>query len=404
MPSSSPLGSNYSLYAGTRIEDMLHSAFQPFSEVAVNFLAELSKNLMSNKEARLFPDIISFAFWCRRANLEKKKKTFHDIRYSVGRGLAFHIAPSNVPVNFAFSFAFSLLAGNSNIVRNSIHKYRQSEIIINTIRDLLDHPSYFELKACNSFIFYERDDGLNSYCSGIADCRLIWGGDQTVSYFKQLPTKPRNVDVCFADRFSFSIFGADKILSLNSAQLEKLCHDFFNDNFLFLQMACSSSHLIVWQGSDHAIKTAKQTFWSCINQIVKVKMTMTDADFINRFASIGSLALKNNSFNITTEWDDPVYRAKVENFEQKLDGLRVGYGYFSEVDNLSYKELAKQVNNTYQTITYFGIDPKELARTLISLGIKGVDRIVPVGHALSLDLTWDGYNLVQSLSRTIEVK
>lgn len=36
-----------------------------------------------------------------------------------GRGVAFHIAPSNVAVNFAFSLAAGLLTGNANIVRLS---------------------------------------------------------------------------------------------------------------------------------------------------------------------------------------------------------------------------------------------------------------------------------------------
>ena len=35
----------------------------------------------------------------------------------MGRGLIFHITPTNVPTNFFYSFIFSLLSGNSNIVK-----------------------------------------------------------------------------------------------------------------------------------------------------------------------------------------------------------------------------------------------------------------------------------------------
>jgi len=36
--------------------------------------------------------------------------------------------------------------------------------------------------------------------------------------------------------------------------------------------------------------------------------------------------------------------------------------------------------------------------------IDGIDRIVPIGQALDLGLVWDGYDVINSLSRIIEVK
>ena len=46
------------------------------------------------------------------------KVTSSDIeKIAYGRGLAYHIGPSNVPMNFAFSLFYSLLAGNPTIVR-----------------------------------------------------------------------------------------------------------------------------------------------------------------------------------------------------------------------------------------------------------------------------------------------
>ena len=35
----------------------------------------------------------------------------------VGRGIALHIPPSNVPMNFAFTMAIGLLSGCENIIR-----------------------------------------------------------------------------------------------------------------------------------------------------------------------------------------------------------------------------------------------------------------------------------------------
>jgi len=40
---------------------------------------------------------------------------------------------------------------------------------------------------------------------------------------------------------------------------------------------------------------------------------------------------------------------------------------------------------------------------LVLSGIHGVDRIVPIGHTMDFDLVWDGYNLVERLTRNIQL-
>ena len=75
---------------------------------------------------------------------------------------------------------------------------------------------------------------------------------------------------------------------------------------------------------------------------------------------------------------------------------RVGYGFFTEIENISYEELASKITDKYQTITYFGIDAQKIAKQFISSGVRGVDRIVPIGNALDLGLVWDGYDIIRS--------
>ena len=38
------------------------------------------------------------------------------------------------------------------------------------------------------------------------------------------------------------------------------------------------------------------------------------------------------------------------------------------------------------------------------LNLKGVDRIVPIGQALSIELNWDGYELFSSMTRTTSIR
>ena len=98
---------------------------EPFAPISCDFLNQVSKSLLKDPTAKQYSDVISFAYWCRRANIEKLRKNYSETRLRLGRGLIFHVAPSNVPVNFAFSFAFSLLSGNSNIVRVPSKKFAQ---------------------------------------------------------------------------------------------------------------------------------------------------------------------------------------------------------------------------------------------------------------------------------------
>ena len=83
------------------------------------FLSDLSKSLLGHPNIRQYPDVATFAFWCRKSNLNKIIEN-HSVNYlQVGLGIVYHNSPSNVPVNFAFSLAFGLLSGNTNIVRLS---------------------------------------------------------------------------------------------------------------------------------------------------------------------------------------------------------------------------------------------------------------------------------------------
>ena len=63
--------------------------------------------------------MVTLGFWLRKASVNgMKKQHISDESKSmlVGRGVAFHISPSNVPVNFAYSLFTGLLMGNANIV------------------------------------------------------------------------------------------------------------------------------------------------------------------------------------------------------------------------------------------------------------------------------------------------
>ena len=62
--------------AGGPINDI--KPLPPYDEHICEFLAELSRKLRKDKRAAAYPDIQSFAFYCRKANIDRLKAEFQD--------------------------------------------------------------------------------------------------------------------------------------------------------------------------------------------------------------------------------------------------------------------------------------------------------------------------------------
>ena len=73
----------------------------------------------------------------------------------------------------------------------------------------------------------------------------------------------------------------------------------------------------------------------------------------------------------------------------------------NSIKNLN--ELAAIIDDRCQTLTYFGFDNKELKNFIVSNQLHGIDRIVPIGRSLDMDVIWDGYDIINHLSRTIDI-
>ena len=105
----------------------------PYENNICNFLGDLSDELNRIKVIKKYPDIKTLAFWCRKKNILNLKKQFLTSETRLGLGLIFHITPSNIPTNFAYSLIFGLITGNSNIVKVPSKKFDQVQIICSSI-------------------------------------------------------------------------------------------------------------------------------------------------------------------------------------------------------------------------------------------------------------------------------
>ena len=115
----------------------LNTFIVPFSAEIIEFLDDLSKSL-NNFNKKNISDLKVFSFFCRKNNILRLKNKHHEsnsVRF--GLGLLFHITPSNIPTNFAYSLIFGLICGNSNIVKVPSKKFDEIDIICKSINYVL---------------------------------------------------------------------------------------------------------------------------------------------------------------------------------------------------------------------------------------------------------------------------
>lgn len=374
----------------------------PYDAALCEFLNDLSSELRAYKEATAYPDIMAFAFWCRKANIAQLKAGFADGKTRLGLGLAFHITPSNVPINFAFSFAFGLLSGNANIVRVPSKPFAQIDIICACLKRLVDSDKYSQIKAMTAFVRYEQNDEITGKFCANCNARIIWGGDETIRKIRKLPIPERSIEMVFSDRYSFCLIDAPSVVKLDEAELKQLAQNFYNDTYLMDQNACSSPHLVVWQGKEKEI--AKERFWTAIHRIVAEEYQLAAVNAVDKYSLFCRDAIELNNMRSFNKHSNYIYRIAIDGLPDNADALRGKCGYFYEYDTDDINTIAHIINTKYQTLTYFGVDKSQLRDFVIKNRLLGIDRIVPIGQALDISVIWDGYDIVRSLSRIIDVK
>jgi len=374
---------------------------KPLNALARGFLNELSVELRKSNESKSYPDLMAFAFWCRRANIDalQTKLGYQDQR--LGHGLVFHIAPSNVPLNFAYSFAFGLLAGNSNIVKTTSKDFPQIGILSGFIDGILNRDQFTEIRKRTAFIKYSRNDAVTAYLSSQCNARVIWGGDSTIEDIRKHPLPVRSVDIAFSDRFSFCIIDADSLIKLPPHELNKVAARFYNDTYLVDQNACSSPHLVIWLGKGK--QRAKNDFWQAVYEHALSRYELHSVSAVDKYVKLCHSAINVDKISFLKH-GNLIYRLGLHTLPVDFDQLRGNCGYFYEYETDDLGDISHIVDRKYQTLTYFGVDKLDLMQYVIKNRLMGIDRIVPIGDALDMNFIWDGYDVIGTLSRIIDYR
>ena len=369
-----------------------------FSEEACAFLSALSARILKDAEAKAFPDVMTLGFWCRPAALRQMQRVYEAEKNRIGRGIVFHIAPSNVAVNFAYSCLTAFLAGNASIVRLPSKDFPQVDVLCRIFAETLaEFPALFPYFL---FVRYGHVQEVNEHYSRMCQTRVVWGGDATIDTIRRAPLAPRANEITFADRHSLAALDADAYLA--AADKARIAQDFYNDTYLSDQNACTAPHFVVWLGAAEKVKAAQDLFWRTLRALVKDRYTMQAVQAVDKLTQLYRLGACFEVRQVPAE-DNLITRVRVAKLTEEMTAYRAGSGFFIEYAAQELAEIRPLCGISCQTLSYYGVQRDALLQEILAMRPAGVDRIVPLGRTMDFALVWDGIDLIRTMSRVVQV-
>jgi acyl-CoA reductase LuxC len=378
---------------------------EPFSAQRREIVGALSARFLNDPWLRRDPASVAVGYWMRPAAVSLLKASFDRrqaadpslVRAPVGR--VFHVAPSNVDTLFVYSWVLSYLCGNANVVRVSQDPTPAVEAMLRVISGVAEeHP---ELAASNRFLTYEHDDEVTGRFSAWCTHRILWGGNETIAALRPLPLNPHASERVFGSKFSYAIVSLERYQAANAAERERLAGAFFNDLFWFDQMACSSPHIVFWVGGEPGWQEAIGQFEDRLQaEVGRRNYVPSASNSVHRLVHAFGVAAGTD---VRVGLEHPGFIGIRVADAGALDKRICGGGLIrhARIDDLA--QLEGFASDEDQTVTYFGFDRDALIGLATSIGARGVDRIVPIGEALSFEVAWDGFDLIDDLTRKVSV-
>jgi hypothetical protein len=390
------------------IEEVAHAApLSYLDDESITFLAALSRRLLRDPAARSRAELVSLAYFLRRSALERLAQENPSTsgpcrRYPIGT--VFHIPPANVDTMFVYSWARSLLCGNKNIIRVSSRARDAVAVIERLLSETMEDGNFDRLAATQRMVTYDRDDEVTSALSAACDLRVIWGGDGTVRSIRKHPLRPSARDLSFPDRNSFAVVSAEAFESLDDGGRRRVAEQLYNDMYWFDQAGCSSPRWLVWQANpDRSIDAVRASLLEHLDAVIRSKAYHVETGMaIDKLSGAYGAALRGEATHVglvsnelVSVWADDIAR---------LPRQYSGAGILFEARVAGLTDLSNIVKRQDQTLGHFGFTAAQLSELADACNGRGVDRLVPLGDALAFSAVWDGLDLMDQLTRIVEIR
>lgn len=386
------------ILAGCQLSELSQESRNVFTEDIIERLSLISKELIrgiNNKEVG--DEYLYFAMWIRKKNLQRHKDIYskRDIK---GRGLTIHIAPSNVPTNALFTLVFGLLSGNSVAMRIS----ERSRKDLNEPLRIFDRFKG-ELNCLFSIFECAYDDRCLNTLSEKAQALVIWGGNKTIdNVISRFSNKGIKI-ISFANRSSFSAISLDWLLSIDTDQKKMTAKLFARDLFSFGQRACSSPRILIATGDLNM--TSKRELIQFLEYVSNegIRMKAKGVKARDCFINAEEFAMNHGKLNMVKSKN--LYCPL---FEGKIDRTTISELYQAGCDGClpiihskDWENLTKYAQNDSQTLVLIGLDEEERKYIYQQTKNTSITRYAKPGTALNIDIIWDGYDIVEELTKRI---
>ncbi|MFQ5729431.1 MAG: acyl-CoA reductase [Waddliaceae bacterium] len=379
---------------------------QPFDTPLIEFCERLSKELFKVPKLSGYPDLAALAYWLRKTHLYEIRDRFMSLNSQnerlVPRGIVFHIPPSNVDTLFIYSWIVSLLVGNPNIIRIPSRENPTISCLLDIVAKLIQEPPFERIKKATLLISYGHEKEITRLLSHEANVRVVWGGDETIKTIRKIPLPLRAKELVFPDRFSAATIHAKKYSKTASEEQQQVASHFFNDLFWFDQRACSSPRAIFWIGNREDILAASEVFYHNLTQSIESRK--------HKIPLGGILEKKAFTYNQSIE----LQAAEIQEIHNTLTVMKIphplpgwrrhcGFGLIYHLEFSDLNHIIPFLSGKDQTLATYGFDHETLTGFAYAVKSLCIDRIVPIGQALSFHTTWDGMDLLQELTRRIRI-
>ena len=183
-----------------------------------------------------------------------------------------------------------------------------------------------------------------------------------------------------------------------------MAEQFFNDTFWFDQMGCSSPRTVVWIGDREATEQAAESFYAALDGVISHKGYRVEARGAIDKLLFRSRAVLDDRARGIDELSSELLVLDAPDLHAAR-GEFAGRGTFFDLKLRRLGDLAGTVSRRDQTLTAFGFTDSELSSLVRDLNGRGIDRIVPIGDALTFSIwVWDGHDLLQAFTRRVHIR
>jgi hypothetical protein len=370
----------------------------------LDFFAAFARRLVRPAVARRYPELAPLGLFLRGGQTARLLRDLGDPPETVRvpRGLILQIPPANVDTLFVYSWALSAIAGNHNVVRLSSRAAGASQLILELLNEV-GGAADLAIGQTQRVVMSERDSAALPELSRACDLRVIWGTDDSIETIRRLPLGPFARDLTFPHRTSCAVLSARGWLSADPTVRRAAAIGFYHDAYWFDQSACASPQVVYWVGDQRAADAAREDFDARLLHVVRGEQVTVGASM--------AIEKRVNTYGLAADGDATAVRffgnelATVDLAGPSRAPRRwLGVGTFphARLDHLA--DLVAIVRRTDQTMTHFGFTGAELTELARRLAGRGIDRMVPLGEALTFSAVWDGYDLLREFTRLVAVR